>query len=150
MKLIDHDVFKALQRERIPVDYPRQRLYRRKDEVAVQFARSADHHPSRVAGTHRLECIARLAQQLFAVGDEQHPRKCQRVKGCEIRLAQPRGRDHQGTVLAVGAKSVQFLECEDLNRPRLHRLGIVVGRFQHTHNLGDSAGLIRVDPLRGE
>lgn len=148
VELVDDHVVEARQIVLSEERGARQRLHRGEHGVAVELGAPVDDVADAARRVHRRECGGRLAQQLLAMGDEQHSRGVARIEGGEEGLAQTRRRDDERPAMPVGSESLQFAQRQHLGGSGLDAW-LWLGRCvdERTHPPSRTVGL---DPRRGQ
>jgi len=134
VELVDEDVIEAFGVEPLQVRLAAQRLNGREQHVRVRRLVLASVVAEGGGGANRAERAHGLREDLFPVGDEQHPLglRALRIEGAEPGLAEAGGEDDQAGGVAGGTRRLEGRQRLLLDRMRLE--GRADGLGEDTHN----------------
>jgi hypothetical protein len=118
VEFVDHDVIEVVRREAPQVRALAERLHRRAEHVDLRVARLAHVEADPSLGADACEGTGGLAQDLFAVGDEQHALAAHvfGVEGGEPGLAETGGEHDEAAPVAVAPGGSECGEGFGLDR----------------------------------
>ncbi len=121
MELVHHHVVEAVLGELLEVGHLAQGLDRGEDQVRLEVLSRAGVEPHARLRSQAAEGAQGLAQDLLAMGHEEHPLEGRRVEGGQPGLARAGGHHHQAGPVAFLPGPVQGLQGPALDRVGLRR-----------------------------
>jgi hypothetical protein len=152
VEFVDHDVIEVVRREALEVGALAQCLHRRAEHVDLGVADCAHVEADAGLGADAREGVRGLAQDLLAVGDEQHASGAHvfGVEGREPGLAETGGEHDEAAPVAFESGGVECGEGLGLDRRRFRRrFGFLASGGDRARRRG-AALFVGVDPVVGE